>query len=317
MAVLRIATRRSPLAIWQAEHVAERLRAIDSSLEIELVPFTTSGDRLLDAPLAKVGGKGLFVKELELAVLERRADIAVHSMKDVPVELPPPLELNVILSRGDPRDAFVSTKYASLAELPAGARVGTSSLRRHCQLQALRADLDIANLRGGVGTRLRKLDEGEFDAIVLACAGLQRLGLADRIAQPLEAHEMLPAVGQGALGIECRAGDVDVARCIAGLHDPDTGACVNAERAMNRRLGGGCQVPIAGFAELRDSRLHLRALVSSLDASEIIHEEGSTIHAEAQALGETVAHALLARGAERILTAVYNVADRDAFPGDG
>ena len=302
--------------MWQAEHVAQKLRAINDSLEIELLALTTSGDKLLDAPLAKVGGKGLFVKELEQALLEKRADIAVHSMKDVPVELPPGLELGVILSRGDPRDAFVSNTYGSLAELPAGARVGTSSLRRRCQLLALDGALEVANLRGGVGTRLRKLDEGQFDAILLACAGLDRLGLAQRITAALHPQQMLPAVGQGALGIEHRVDDTRVVEVIRGVHDPDTAACVDAERAMNRRLGGGCQVPIAGFAELHGSSLHLRALVSSLDASEIIREQGSTLAADSCALGVSVAEALLARGAGRILADVYDVADRDASPGD-
>jgi len=245
---LRIATRRSPLALWQAETVAARLRALEPGIAVELVPMRTQGDKLLDAPLAKVGGKGLFVKELENALLDGRADIAVHSMKDVPVEFPPGLRLAVIMVREDPRDALVSGRYPDLASLPAGARVGTSSLRRKCQLMGLRPDLELVDLRGGVNTRLRKLDDGEYDAIILACAGLKRLEMSARIREAITTETMLPAIGHGAMGIECRAGDAVVETRIAALADAATATCVRAERALNRRLGGGCQVPIAGHA---------------------------------------------------------------------
>lgn len=301
---VRIATRKSPLALWQAEHVADRLRAAHPGLQIELVGMTTRGDKILDSPLAKVGGKGLFVKELEQGMLEGRADIAVHSMKDVPVAFPEGLHLPVILAREDPRDAFVSSRFAGLAELPHGARVGTSSLRRQVQLRAHRPDLEILDLRGNVNTRLAKLDAGVYDAIILACAGLRRLGFESRIRACLSPEESLPAIGQGAIGIECRVDDPRVHDLIAVLDDPETHVRVTAERAMNHRLMGGCQVPVAGFAELDDGRLRLRGLVGRPDGSQVLRAEGEAPAAEAEALGERVAERLLAQGAGEILAAL-------------
>jgi len=305
MPTLRIATRRSPLALWQAHHVAARLRAAHPELECELLPMRTQGDRLLDAPLAKVGGKGLFVKELEAALLEGRADVAVHSMKDVPVALPAGLALPVILARADPRDAFVSAAAGSLAELAPGARVGTSSLRRQCQLLAARPDLEVSSLRGGVDTRLGKLDGGDFDAILLACAGLDRLGRGTRIRERISPGLLLPAIGQGAMGIECREHDAPTRARIGVLHDEPSAVCVGAERAMNARLEGGCQVPIAGHAVLADGELHLRGLVASLDGQRVIRREGRAAAGEARSLGERVAEALLEAGAGAILREVY------------
>jgi hydroxymethylbilane synthase len=305
MGALRIATRKSPLALWQAEHVAALLRDEHAGLEIELVPLSTQGDRLLDAPLAKVGGKGLFIKELELALLEERADIAVHSLKDVPVEIPAGLGLPVFLARADARDALVSNHHQGLASLPPGARVGTSSLRRKCQLLATRSDLDVVTIRGGVHTRLAKLDDGDFDALILAAAGLHRLGMGERVREVLGPEVILPAVGQGVLGIECRDGDARIEPLVTPLGDADSSARVRAERAMNARLGGGCQVPIAGFAELDGEGLRLRALVASIDGSEVLREEGRAPRDRPEELGERVAERLLAKGAERILAEVY------------
>ncbi len=305
METIRIATRKSPLALWQAEHVAERLRQAHPGLTVELVKMVTQGDKILDTPLAKVGGKGLFVKELEQGMMEGRADIAVHSMKDVPMDLPEGFVLGAVLSREDPRDAFVSNRYAALDELPEGAVVGTSSLRRQCQLRAARPDLDIRDLRGNVGTRLGKLDAGDYDAIVLACAGLKRLGLEDRITQALAPEQSLPAVGQGAVGIECRADDTTVLDLVAPLDDPDTAVRVRAERAMNHRLEGGCQVPIAGYAELERGVLLLRGLVGSVDGREVIRGDIAGRPEDAELLGRTLAEDLLTRGADRILEAVY------------
>ncbi|RMD78740.1 MAG: hydroxymethylbilane synthase [Gammaproteobacteria bacterium] len=305
---LRIATRRSPLALWQARWVAERLRRLHPGLAVELVGMSTQGDRILDTPLAKVGGKGLFVKELEQGLLDGRADLAVHSMKDVPVSFPPGLHLPVVCRREDPRDAFVSNRYASLEELPPGARVGTSSLRRQVQLRARRPDLEVLDLRGNVGTRLDRLDRGEYEAIVLAVAGLRRLGLEGRIRRPLEPDESLPAIGQGAIGIECRQGDARVEALIAPLDDPDTHRCVRAERAMNRRLQGGCQVPLAGHAVLRGGRLEMAALVGYPDGSLVLRARREGPAEEPEALGEAVAEELLAQGAGRILEAVYRAA---------
>jgi hydroxymethylbilane synthase len=304
-ATLRIATRKSPLALWQAEHVRDRLDAQHADLHVTLVGMSTQGDRILDTPLAKVGGKGLFVKELEQGMLEGRADIAVHSMKDVPVEFPPGLDLAVIMAREDPRDAFVSSRYGSLEELPEGARVGTSSLRRQCQLRARRPDLRVLDLRGNVNTRLAKLDAGEYDAIVLASAGLKRLGLERRIAAVLSPEESLPAIGQGAIGIECRSDDATVQALIAPLADPDTRDRVLAERAMNERLAGGCQVPIAGHAVLDGDALWLRGLVGRPDGSEVIRGEVRGPRAEAWALGTRLADDLLSRGAAEILASLY------------
>jgi hydroxymethylbilane synthase len=296
---IRIATRRSQLALWQAEHVAERLRLAWPGIGVELLPLSTQGDRILDVPLAKIGGKGLFVKELEAALLDGRADLAVHSIKDVPMELPAGLELPVILEREDPHDALVSARYGALGALAQGAVVGTSSLRRQCQLRALRPDLQVRDLRGNVNTRLRRLDEGEYDAIVLAAAGLRRLGMASRIRALLPAGELLPAVGQGAIGIEIRAGDVRLRERLAVLHHASSAACVLAERALNRTLHGGCQVPIGGFAERCGDGLRLRALVGSVDGRRIVR--GERTGSDPEALGVALAQDLLARGAGELL----------------
>ena len=302
---IRIATRKSPLAMWQAEHVSARLIEAHPGLEVKLVTFTTQGDKILDTPLAKIGGKGLFVKELERAILDGDADIAVHSMKDVPVELPEGLYLPVILQREDPRDAFVSNDYKDLTDLPQGARLGTSSLRRQCQLREARPDLVILDLRGNVNTRLAKLDAGDYDAIILACAGLKRLGFDERIRTSLSPEVSLPAIGQGAIGIECRNDDARINNLIAVLDDPITHICVDAERAMNARLEGGCQVPIAGFAELNDDQLQLRGLVGKVDGSEILRSAIFGKPDEAMAMGTALAEELLARGADTILEALY------------
>lgn len=303
--ILRIATRKSPLALWQAEHVRERLLAAHAGLEVELVRMVTQGDKILDTPLAKVGGKGLFVKELEQGLLEGGADIAVHSMKDVPMEFPAGLHLPVIGLREDPRDAFVSNRYATLDELPQGACVGTSSLRRQCQLQERRPDLRIVSLRGNVNTRLGKLDGGEFDAVILAAAGLLRLGFGARITQYLEPEVSLPAVGQGAIGIECRIGDARIQSLIGILDDPETHIRISAERAMNHRLQGGCQVPIAGHAVLAADTLSLRGLVGRPDGTEVVRGAVSGPRSQAEQLGIALADDLLARGARAILRDVY------------
>ncbi|MBW7984502.1 hydroxymethylbilane synthase [Enterobacillus tribolii] len=303
--IIRIATRQSPLALWQAHYVRDRLTARWPELQVELVPMVTRGDVLLDTPLAKVGGKGLFVKELELALLENRADIAVHSMKDVPVEFPAGLGLVTICEREDPRDAFVSPNFASLDDLPHGSVVGTSSLRRQCQLRALRPDLVIRDLRGNVGTRLSKLDNGDYDAIILAVAGLKRLGLESRIRSALAPEQSLPAVGQGAVGIECRLDDTRVQALLAPLNHEATAIRVIAERAMNTRLEGGCQVPIGSYAELEGDSLWLRALVGRPDGSEILYGERRGPAEQADALGVSLAEELLEKGARAILHDVY------------
>lgn len=303
--LIRIATRQSPLALWQAEHVRQLLCAQHPDLEVTLVPMVTKGDVILDTPLAKVGGKGLFVKELELALLEQRADIAVHSMKDVPVEFPDGLGLVCICERDDPHDALVSNHYDSLDALPQGAIVGTSSLRRQCQLRAARPDLHIKDLRGNVGTRLNKLDNGEYDAIILAAAGLRRLGLEARIRARLSVQQSLPAVGQGAIGIECRLDDARVRALLAPLNHADTADRVVAERAMNNRLQGGCQVPIGSYAELMGDQLYLRALVGAPDGSRLLQAEIRGPRTEAEQLGSALAEQLLDAGAGSILSAVY------------
>ena len=300
-----IATRQSPLALWQAEHVQRRLLEAHPGLEVELLKMNTQGDIILDTPLAKIGGKGLFVKELEQGLMDGRADIAVHSMKDVPVELPEGLHLPVILEREDPRDAFVSNHYTSFEALPQGAKLGTSSLRRQCQLSALRPDLEVISLRGNVGTRLRKLDEGQYDAIILAAAGLMRLELTERIAGKISTDTCLPAIGQGAVGIECRADDPRVNELIGVLNDESTHIRVAAERALNHRLEGGCQVPIGGFAEIDGNKLRLRALVGSPDGSEMIRGEVNGSIDKAEKIGIELADDLLSRGADRILKEVY------------
>lgn len=303
---LKIATRQSPLALWQANYVKDRLQQQYPDLTVELVPMVTKGDVILDSPLAKIGGKGLFVKELENALLNKEADIAVHSMKDVPMQFPEGLGLAVICQREDPRDAFVSNSYRTFAELPQGAVVGTSSLRRQCQLKALRPDLDIRSLRGNVGTRLSKLDNGDYDAIILASAGLIRLGLADRIASFIDVEQSLPAAGQGAVGIECRTDDAQVQALLAPLADAETTYCVLAERAMNNHLQGGCQVPIGGYAVLQQGQLYLRALVGDIDGSRIIRAEGKSAVENAEVLGVKIAEQLLAQGADKILQAIYS-----------
>ena len=305
---IRIATRKSALALWQAEYVKARLEQAHPGLIVTLVPMVSRGDKLLDAPLAKIGGKGLFVKELETALLENEADIAVHSMKDVPMEFPEGLGLFCICEREDPRDAFVSNTFASLDELPAGSVVGTSSLRRQAQLLARRPDLKIQFLRGNVNTRLAKLDAGEYDAIILAAAGLIRLGFEERIRSSISAEDSLPAGGQGAVGIECRSADTEVHALLAPLHHADTADRVVAERALNKHLNGGCQVPIACYALLEGDELWLRGLVGQPDGSSLLRAEARAPRAQAEALGVQVADALLAQGAEGILQAVYGEA---------
>jgi hydroxymethylbilane synthase len=302
---LRLGTRKSPLALWQAEHVRDRLQRLHPGLKVELVAMTTEGDRLLDASLAKVGGKGLFVKELEQGLLAQRIDLAVHSMKDVTVSFPAGLHLAAICEREDPRDAFVSNRYAALAELPAGARVGTASLRRQCQLRAAFPRLSVETLRGNVNTRLARLDEGRFDAILLAVAGLKRLGFERRIRAALDAHESLPAVGQGAVGIECRADDARTNALLAPLDHAATRTCVEAERAMNAQLEGGCQVPIGGYAVLDGGELHLRGLVGDPDGSRVIRAEIRGPSRDAVTLGQQLADELLRLGAKAILDKVY------------
>jgi len=303
--LLRIATRKSPLALWQAEHVKARLQSLHPGLAVKLVGMTTRGDKILDAPLAKVGGKGLFVKELEHALLNNEADIAVHSMKDVPMEFPDGLALGVICEREDPRDAFVSNRFASIDELPQGAIVGTSSLRRACQLKGARPDLVIESLRGNVNSRLTKLDGGQFDAIILASAGLIRLGFENRIRVFIAPETILPAGGQGAIGIELRADDAATQALIAPLHHADTAARVNCERALNRHLHGGCQVPIAAYALKQDDELWLRALVGDPDGKTLLQAQARARSSDAEALGIDVAKQLLAQGADKILAAVY------------
>ncbi len=302
---LRIATRSSPLALWQAEEVSRRLRALHPDLRVELVTMKTRGDKILDAPLAKVGGKGLFVKELEAGMLEGRADIAVHSMKDVPVEFPEGLELALIMQREDPRDAFVSNRYDSLDALPEGARVGTSSLRRQTQIRERFPQLELDWLRGNVNTRLAKLDAGDYDAIILAAAGLKRLGFEQRIRGYLEPEVSLPAIGQGAIGIECRSDDDAVQSLIAPLADRDTTLRVQAERAMNERLEGGCQVPIAGYAVLEGDQLWLRGLVGEPDGSRVLRAEIRGPAEQAVILGARLAEQLLEQGAGGILQALH------------
>jgi len=303
--ILRIATRKSKLALWQAEFVKAELESRNPDLTVELVTFTTQGDKILDTPLAKIGGKGLFVKELEVAMLDGRADIAVHSMKDVPMEFPEGLGLEVICEREDPRDAFVSNNFDSFAALPEGAHVGTSSLRRQCQILAARPDLKISSLRGNVQTRLGKLDAGDYDAIILASAGLKRLELEDRITEAIDDKVSLPAGGQGAVGIECRVDDERVKALLAPLNHDETAARVIAERSLNKRLQGGCQVPIACYATLNGDELYLRGLVGSDDGAHMIRTEVTGNKADAEQLGIQAAEDLLAKGAGEILESVY------------
>lgn len=314
---LTIATRQSPLALWQANFIKDALERLYPQMSVTLLEMVTRGDKILDTPLAKIGGKGLFVKELEQALYDGRADIAVHSLKDVPMVLPEGLTLGAYCKRHAPSDAFVSNVYASLDELPSGAVLGTSSLRRECQLRQARPDLTIKSLRGNVGTRLAKLDAGEYDAIILATSGLQRLGLDARIRHELDESLSLPAVGQGALAIECRAGDDEMLSLLAPLNDTATALCVMAERAMNRTLEGGCQVPIAGFATIDGSTLRLRGRVGSVDGKVLLKaentitlgDETTTNITAVEALGEQIARELLAQGADVILQEVYQSAD--------
>ena len=305
---IRIATRKSALALWQAKYVKARLEQAHPGLIVSLVPMVSRGDKLLDAPLAKIGGKGLFVKELETAMLENQADIAVHSMKDVPMDFPEGLGLYCICEREDPRDAFVSNTYASLDALPAGSVVGTSSLRRQAQLLARRPDLKIQFLRGNVNTRLAKLDAGEYDAIILAAAGLIRLGFGARIRASISVEASLPAGGQGAVGIECRSADAEIHALLAPLHHRETALRVTAERALNKHLNGGCQVPIACYAVLEGEQLWLRGLVGQPDGGLLLRAENRAPLAQAEQLGVQVAEALLAQGAAAILQAVYGEA---------
>ena len=305
MKILKIATRQSPLALWQAEHIRARLESLHAGLKVELVTFVTQGDKILDTPLAKIGGKGLFVKELEAALLDGRADLAVHSMKDVPMALPEGLSLAVICEREDPLDAFVSNTYESFDALPQGAKVGTSSLRRKCQILKQRPDLEIIDLRGNVGTRLSKLDSGLYDAIILASAGLKRLGLADRIRHTLAPEVSLPAVGQGALGLECRTDDQAVLDLILPLLHAETDACVRAERAFNAYLEGGCQVPIAGYATLNDGQISIEGRVGSVDGAILLKANLKGELVEAEHLGVVLAQDLLAQGAGDLLKALY------------
>ncbi|VAX76967.1 Porphobilinogen deaminase [Serratia symbiotica] len=305
--IIRIATRESPLALWQAHYVQKRLIASHPGLQVELVPIVTRGDVILDTPLAKVGGKGLFVKELELALLEERADMAVHSMKDVPVSLPLGLGVTTICKRDDPRDALVSYRCYSIHQLPKGSVVGTSSLRRQCQLREHRPDLIVRDLRGNVGTRLAKLGNGNYDAVILAVAGLKRLGIGcgSRICYPLSAEECLPAGGQGAVGIECRLDDEISRRLLLPLNHAITQTRVRAERAVTSRLGGGCQVPIGSYAELEGGSLWLRALVGSPDGSQMVRGECRGPIEDAEKIGTELAEELLTRGAHKILHSVF------------
>ncbi|TBU71368.1 hydroxymethylbilane synthase [Pseudomonas daroniae] len=305
---IRIATRKSALALWQAEHVKARLEQAHPGLQVSLVPMVSRGDKLLDAPLAKIGGKGLFVKELETALLENQADIAVHSMKDVPMDFPEGLGLYCICEREDPRDAFVSNHFDSLDTLPVGSVVGTSSLRRQAQLLARRPDLKIQFLRGNVNTRLAKLDAGEYDAIILAAAGLIRLGFEARIRDSISVEQSLPAGGQGAVGIECRVDDIELQALLAPLNHSETALRVSAERAMNKRLNGGCQVPIACYAILEGEQLWLRGLVGEPDGSRLLRAEQRGVAEDAERLGVEVAEALLVQGAGTILQAIYGEA---------
>lgn len=302
---LKIATRQSPLALWQAEYIRDRLEQLHPQLQVELVTFVTQGDKILDTPLAKIGGKGLFVKELEAALMDGRADLAVHSMKDVPMQLPEGLALAVICEREDPFDAFVSNNYEKFEDLPQGAKLGTSSLRRKSQILKQRPDLEVIDLRGNVGTRLSKLDAGLYDAIILASAGLKRLGLNERIRHSLTAEVSLPAVGQGALGLECRSNDEEILALIMPLMHAETNACVRAERAFNAYLEGGCQVPIAGFATLENQTLSLEGRVGSADGQTLLRSNVQGAAEDAEKLGVQLAQNLLQQGAGELLKALY------------
>ena len=307
---VRIATRQSALALWQANFVKQRLEAVYPSLDVRLLPITSQGDKYLDAPLFKMGGKGLFVKELEQALLDQRADIAVHSMKDVPADFPEELELAVICEREDPRDAFVSNRYFSLDSLPEGAVIGTSSLRRQCQLLAQRPDLVVKFLRGNVNTRLSKLDANEYDAIILATAGLIRLDLQSRITEVIAPENCLPAAGQGAVGIECRVDDAVTKSLIASLNHSLTSECVLAERAMNREIQAGCQAPVGCYAIHRlkgDEQLWLRGLVGSADGSKILRDEIVGLRSDAEIIGKRLGIKLLQAGADKLVRAACEI----------
>ena len=303
MSSVRIATRKSPLALWQAHYVATRLEEAHPGLRCELVGFATAGDRFLSAPLSTIGGKGLFIQELEQAMLDDKADIAVHSVKDLTIELPSQFTLGAVLERANPFDALIGT-YPTLVALPPGAVVGSSSLRRACQIRALRPDIDVLPVRGNVGTRLRKLDEGRFDALVLACAGLERLNLSARIRQSLPLEIMLPAIGQGALGVECRGDDMRCLRYLAPLNHLNTQYCVGAERSLNRTLAGGCHAPVAGFAILENETLSLRALVGKPDGSQILRVSDSGPRENWEDIGTRVAHELIRQGAASLVGAL-------------
>lgn len=303
---IRIATRKSPLALWQANFVKQNLLLAHKDLTVELIPMVTQGDIILDSPLSKIGGKGLFVKQLEQAILNNEADIAVHSIKDIPAQFPEGLMLAAICQRDEVRDAFVANKYASLNDLPEGAIVGTSSLRRQCQLRSHYPHLIIKDLRGNVGTRLNKLDDGQYDAIILASVGLKRLSLEHRITQYIGTDLMLPAVGQGAIGIESRTDDKQILDIISVLDDKKSRVCIQAERAMNNALQGGCQVPIAGYCRLNNDELTLQGLVGRVDGSKIIKQQITGFINEAESLGEKLAKQLLNQGADLILTELLN-----------
>ncbi|MBI4206307.1 MAG: hydroxymethylbilane synthase [Betaproteobacteria bacterium] len=307
-----IASRESALALWQARHVQSRLTALYPGIEVSILGMTTQGDRMLGASLAKVGGKGLFVKELEDALAQGRADLAVHSMKDVPMHLPAGFELAAVMERADPRDAFISNRCRGLAELPPGSRVGTSSLRRESQLRARYPHLRVEPLRGNVPTRVTKLDDGRYDAIIVAAAGLKRLGLEERITALLTPEESLPAVGQGALGLECRAERADVHELLAPLNHPATALCVTAERAFSRALAGSCNVPLGGFAEVSGEHLRLRGFVGAPDGSRLVSGEIDGPANDPAALGHALADKLKAQGADEILAALedHETADK-------
>ncbi len=305
MKTIKIGTRKSPLALWQANYVRERLLTEHPDLTVELVKMSTQGDKILDTSLAKVGGKGLFIKELEQRLLDGSIDIAVHSLKDMTIDLPAGLHLSVTCEREDPRDAFVSNQFKTLDELPAGGRVGTSSLRRQAQLRAAHPDLNIIGLRGNVNTRLAKLDAGDYDAIILAAAGLKRLGFHQRITDALAPEVSLPAVGQGVVCIECSSDNDHLNKLLAPLNDADTASCVTAERAMNAALEGGCQVPIAGYAVLENDELYMRGLVGDPEGGEVLRAEARVPRKDAETLGKKLAKELLAQGADVILNRVY------------
>ena len=304
MHTLTIASRESALAMWQAEHIRDRLRALHPGCTVSILGMTTRGDQILDVTLSKIGGKGLFVKELEVALEAGQADLAVHSMKDVPMELPPGFALAVIGEREDPRDAFVSNQYERLSDLPPGGVVGTSSLRREAQLRARYPHLTVKPLRGNVGTRLKKLDEGQFDAILLAAAGLKRLGLGARIKSLLSVEDSIPAAGQGALGIEIRSDQAEVAAMLVALNHPETAACVRAERQVSRVLGGSCQVPLGAHATLQGDMLHIAGFVANPDGSQFIHDVATGDMRDPEAVGQMLADKLLAQGARAILDAL-------------